>query len=331
MKLHAIAKGLDVPSSRIRVHQMAPYLAKHGIELVVSPFPKSFTERRRLLARLGDADVVMVHKELPTLLESLWLRRIKPPLVFDFDDAVFLRKRLRKGTYFSHHRMRRFRRMLAIYDAVIAGNDYLADACRKSKLPILVAPSPVPTDVPRASERKPNAIPRIAWIGLGTNLLYVRALAAPLRELAKRIDYRLVVISNAELAIEGVHVENIAWSLEGQERELARCDVGIMPLEIDSPWSQGKCAYKLLQYMASGLPVVATKVGMNAQVVEHETNGLLVSTDAEWTVALERLLRDRTLAAHFGTTGRVRIERRFSYDVVAAQWATFSRLLSSQR
>jgi glycosyltransferase involved in cell wall biosynthesis len=331
VKLHAIAKGLDVPSSRIRIHQMAPHLARHGIDLVVSPFPKTFTERRRLLARLGDADVVMVHKELPTLLESLWLRRIKQPLVFDFDDAVFLRKRLRKGTYFSHHRMRRFRRMLSIYDAVIAGNDYLADACRKSKLPILVAPSPVPTDVPLASDRKPNPIPRIAWIGLGSNLLYVRALAAPLRELAKRLDYRLVVISNAELAIEGVEIENIAWSLEGQERELARCDVGIMPLEIDSPWSQGKCAYKLLQYMAAGLPVVATKVGMNAQVVEHESNGLLVSTDAEWTAALERVLRDRTLATRFGTKARRRIEHDFAYQTLAARWADFLAALAPKR
>ncbi len=328
MKLCAIAKGVDIPSSRIRVHQMAPYLARHGIELVVFPFPKSFTEQRRLLDALGDADVVLVHKELPTFLKGLWLRRIRKPLVFDFDDAVFLRKRLRKGTYFSHHRMRRFKRMLSIYDAVIAGNEFLADACRGGGLPLLVAPSPVPTDVPRASERAPNAVPRIAWVGLKSNLLYVRQLAEPLRELAKRLDYRLVVISDGALdaqSMGGVPIENVAWTLEGQERELARCDVGIMPLELDSPWSKGKCAYKLLQYMAAGLPVVATKVGMNAEVVAHEQSGSLVETDAEWVAALERLLRDRELGLRMGSAGRARIERDFSYETIAANWAEFLR------
>ncbi|MBI5431728.1 MAG: glycosyltransferase family 4 protein [Planctomycetes bacterium] len=334
MKLCAIAKGVDIPSSRIRVHQMAPYLGRHGIELVVHPFPQSFAERRRLQAELAQADVVLVHKELPTFFKSLWLRRIRKPLVFDFDDAVFLRKRLRKGTYFSHHRMRRFKRMLSIYDAVIAGNEFLGDACRASGLPLLVAPSPVPTDVPRASERAPNAVPRIAWVGLGTNLTYLRQLAAPLRELAQRIDYRLVVISNAELDPEsmgGVPIENVAWSLAGQERELAKCDVGIMPLELDSPWSKGKCAYKLLQYMAAGLPVVATNVGMNAQVVAHDESGLLVETDADWTAALERLLRDRALGLRLGSAGRARIERDFSYETIAASWAGFLHELTPTR
>ncbi|MCK6447316.1 MAG: glycosyltransferase family 4 protein [Planctomycetes bacterium] len=328
MKLHAIAKGLDIPSSRIRVHQMKPYLAARGIELVVHPFPKSFAEQRRLLDDLRDADVVLVHKELPTFFKGLWLRRIKKPLVFDFDDAIFLRKRLRKGTYFSHHRLRRFRRMLSIYDAVIAGNEYLADACKESELPRLVAPSPVPTDVPRMRTRAAHETPRIVWVGLGTNLLYVRQLAAPLAALARQADFTLVIVSNAELAasdVPGVRVENVAWTLDGQERELARCDVGIMPLELESPWSRGKCAYKLLQYMAAGLPVVASKVGMNTQVVEHGASGLLVENDAEWTAALARLLADPALGRRFGETGRARIEREFSYDRVADLWTGFLR------
>lgn len=334
MKLHALAKGLDIPSSRIRVHQMAPHLARHGIELVVHPFPKSFAEQRRLLDALRDADVVLVHKELPTFFKGLWLRRIRKPLVFDFDDAIFLRKRLRKGTYFSHHRLRRFRRMLSIYDAVIAGNAYLADACKESELPILVAPSPVPTDVPRMRERVSGESPRIVWVGLGTNLLYVRQLAAPLAALARQSDFTLVIVSNAELAasdVPGVRIENVAWTLDGQERELARCDIGIMPLELESPWSRGKCAYKLLQYMAAGLPVVASKVGMNAEVVEHGSSGLLAETDAEWTSALARLLRDRALGLRFGSQGRARIERDFSYETIATRWAGFLGALTLAR
>lgn len=331
MKLHAIAKGLDIPSSRIRVHQMAPHLAERGIELTVHSFPRSFAEQRRLLDALRAADVVLVHKELPTFLKGLWLRRIRKPLVFDFDDAIFLRKRLRKGTYSSHHRMRRFRRMLSIYDAVIAGNEFLADACRESGLPILVAPSSVPTDVPRMRERAAHETPRVVWVGLGTNLLYLRQLAAPLAALARRVEFTLVTVSNAELAasdIPGVRVENVAWTLDGQERELARCDVGVMPLELDSPWSQGKCAYKLLQYMAAGLPVVASRVGMNSQVVEHERSGLLVETDAEWTAALERILGDPALGRRLGDAGRARIERDFSYDRIADLWSDFLRRIA---
>lgn len=331
MRLHAISKGLDWPSARIRVHQMTPHLARHGIELEVFPFPKGFAEGRRLRRELARADMVLVHKELPTFARGLWLRRLHRPLIFDFDDAVFLRKRLRKGTYASLHRMRRFRRMLSIYDAVIAGNEFLAAQCRDAGLPLLVAPSPVPTDVPLMGARAPGAVPRIGWIGLATNLAYLRPLHGVLRELARRRDYRLVVISDRDFELEGVPVENVRWTLAGQEAELAGLDVGVMPLEPESPWSKGKCAYKLLQYMAAGVPVVATRVGMNAEVVEHGASGFLVESDAEWLAAFERLLDDAALRMRAGRIGRERVEREYSYPVVAASWAAFLERLAAQR
>ncbi len=325
MKLHWIAEGLDVSCARIRFHQMAPWLDELGFTSRVHAFPETFAEYWRLPELVRDADLVLVHKRLPNFVRGVCLKRIEQPIVFDFDDAIFVRQHPKRGSWDSPGRRRRFDRMLALSDAAIAGNSYLAERCRASNLPILVAPSPVPIDVPRVREREPNDVARIGWVGLASNLHFLELLAPAFAELAKRRRFRLVVVSNADFASSACEVENVRWSLDGQEREIARFDVGIMPLELDSPWSKGKCAYKLLQYMAGGVAVVGSKVGMNTDVIEHGVNGFVASSAAEWVDALERLIVDLELRRRFGDAGRELVQREYSYPVQARRWSEFLR------
>jgi glycosyltransferase involved in cell wall biosynthesis len=236
---------------------------------------------------------------------------------------------LHDGRYRSATRQRRFSRALRLADAFVCGNDYLASFCRAAAKPVLVSPSPVPLDVPRAMPDAHSGPTRIGWIGAPHNLVELAPLAPALRDLARRHRFVVSVISEASLEMEGVEVEHVPWTLASQEAEIARLEVGVMPL-VDSPWTRGKCSYKLLQYMAAGVPVVASPVGMNTQVVTHAENGLLADSPSDWTRALGALLEDPALARRLGAAGRRTVEQRYGYPPQVAAWrALLADLISN--
>jgi glycosyltransferase involved in cell wall biosynthesis len=317
----------SLASARIRVLGLLPHLGALGVECSAVPFPRGVTELRSLLSGHHGADVIVLQKKLPSALAGWAWRGARVPVVFDYDDAVFLRQQPRGRSHDSATRRRRFERALRLADAFTCGNDYLASFCRPRGKPVLVAPSPVPLDVPRAAAGRFGDPVRIGWLGGAVNLRELEAAGPALRDLARLRRVVLVVISDGTLELPGVPVEHVPWTLETQERELARLDVGIMPLA-DSPWARGKCAYKLLQYMAAGLPVVASPVGMNVRVVDHGRNGLLAADRAEWLAALERLLRDADLAAKLGLAGRETVEAEYAYPRQAGRWSEFLAGLS---
>jgi glycosyltransferase involved in cell wall biosynthesis len=267
-------------------------------------------------------DAIVLQKKLPTPADAWVWRRRRAPLLFDYDDAVMFRQFPRNGSHRSRTRARRFGRMLDLADAFVCGNDYLASFSRPSGKPLLVAPSPVPLDVPAARARPPGVPVRIGWLGSPVNLASLASLGPVLRRLGERHDFVLVVISEETLDLPGVPVQHVRWSADTQAREIAQLDVGLMPL-VDSPWSRGKCAYKLLQYMAAGLPVVASAVGMNRAVVDPGRNGLLAVDEREWLEALEQLIESPEQAARLGRCARASVRERFGYERAAQAWCHF--------
>ncbi len=314
----------QLASSRVRILRMAPRLEEQGIATECLPYPRDRAGWGAVRERARSCDAIVLQKKLPSLVDALRWGRLPAPIVYDFDDAVPLRQRPRRGSWDSRTRARRFRRVLGLASGVIAGNDYLASLCGRIDGPVLVAPSPVPHEVPTRSERGKNDPPRVGWIGGKGNLDSLLDIQEPLRRASAKAPFDLVVISDGEVAMEGCRVEHVAWSVETQEHEIARLDVGLMPLR-DSPWSRGKCAYKALQYMAAGVPTVASPVGMNPDVVTHGENGLLAATEAEWEEALALLLGDGSRADELGDEGRKTVLSRFTYEAQAARWAEFLR------
>ena len=114
--------------------------------------------------------------------------------------------------------------------------------------------------------------------------------------------------------LPAVPTEHVPWTEAAEVAAIAEFDVGIMPLA-DEPWERGKCGYKLIQYMACGLPVVASPVGVNRQIVEHGVNGFLAETPTQWDEALRTLLADPALRQRMGQAGRQKVERQFSLQV----------------
>jgi glycosyltransferase involved in cell wall biosynthesis len=248
-------------------------------------------------------------------------------IVYDFDDAVMRGRRggLR-GVWTRRRRTAGFARALACADAASCGNAFLASHC--DGLPHAIVPSAVPLDVPRHRPRDPATPFRVGWVGRASNLGYVRAIAPALAALAQRIPLVVVCVSDAPLALRGCRVENVPWSHSEEARHVAGFDVGIMPLAADDPWSRGKCAYKLLQYMAAGVPALGSDVGMNRELIRPGANGCLARDIADWEHVLASLAGDAGLRARLGEAGR-ETARDYGYAAVADRLAALLEAVSA--
>jgi glycosyltransferase involved in cell wall biosynthesis len=159
-----------------------------------------------------------------------------------------------------------------------------------------------------ANRRKARA--KIVWIGSPSTTRYLELLREPLATLTGEVPFTLRVIGGGPVDMPGVEIELLPWSQETEAAAIGDCDIGIMPLQ-DSPWERGKCAYKLIQYMACGLPTVASPVGANVDVVIEGETGYLAHDAAEWINHLKRLLLDSDLRRRMGACGRVRVEQHY--------------------
>jgi glycosyltransferase involved in cell wall biosynthesis len=134
---------------------------------------------------------------------------------------------------------------------------------------------------------------------------------------SRPIELRVI---GAEVSIPGVDVQCLPWKEETEAESIAQCDIGIMPLK-DSPWERGKCGYKLIQYMACGLPVVASPVGVNVQIVRDGENGFLADGLQDWEIKLSQLLENSPLRSSMGNAGRARVEQEYCVQRVAPRLA----------
>lgn len=333
-------------SSRIRFLQYLPWLQKAGFEFLLSPFLddsqlqtryfqgsykfsnllKAYWRRIRALIHVGRVDLVWIEKEalpwLPAWLERWMLR--KAPYVLDYDDAIFHnydRHRLALVRFLYGQRIDHLMRGAR---TVVTGNEYLARRAHGSgaKRVELV---PTSIDLDRYSIKSNQEFShhelRIVWIGSPSTVRYLTLLYDSLVELGQKFNFTLRIIGGSKIDLPGVDVEYLDWSEESEVPLIKACDIGVMPLQ-DSPWERGKCGYKLIQYMACGLPVVASPVGINAQIVEHGINGYLAETNKDWVQALTRLMADSELRQRMGKAGREKVDRCCTVRVNAPRLAS---------
>ena len=288
------------------------------------------------LRDLSRFDVVFIYREIfplgPPIVERLVVSRRGPPIVFDFDDAIFLPSVSDANRLIAALKQPgKVRTIIRQSDRVIVGNDYLASYARRYSDAVTVIPTSV--DLSRFVPRPPAAAgsgtasgpPVIGWIGSPTTGAYLRALTPVFQKLAERRKFVLRISGTADpVTIPGVEVDNTPWTL-GREVELFNtCDVGVYPLP-DDDWSKGKCGFKAIQFMACGVPVVSSAVGVNREIIQDGVNGYLASTDDEWVARLERLLLDAELRRRFAEAGRGTIAERYSLEVNAPKLAAALR------
>lgn len=334
MKVLVLAKyGARAASPRHRFLAFQPYLEKEGIELVFEPLfdddylasrlSEGIMDRRavvtsylrRVKALLGSYryDLLWVHCELfpylPSWAEEL-LARLRVPYVFDYDDAIFHMYDQHRRAWVRRALGEKIARVIRGARAVTAGSEYLSDYARRHNANVHLVPTVV--DVERYAVKAEQRDPRftVGWIGSPSTATYLAELEPPLRRLGQGVPLKVLLVGSGAHRMEGVDVEVRAWSEAREAADLAECDVGVMPLP-DAPWARGKCAFKLIQYMAAGLATVASPVGANQDVVTTDT-GLFAPTPEAWTDALRRLSGDLDLRQRLGEAGRARAVERYS-------------------
>lgn len=340
----------DGAGCRFRISQFIPYLESIGYEVTVSPFftpeffrlvyrPGHYAQkisaffgltlgRLRSLRGLSQYDVVFIYREAfpigPALIERWLAQPGHPPIVYDFDDAVFLPNVSDANRMIAS--LKWTRKIPAIVNRctrVIAGNDFLADFARAHNPNVITIPTCVDTDrfVPRTPPAT-SSVPVVGWIGSPTTTQYLSMLATVFAHVNGDTPFQVKVSgAAADVVFPGVPTTNVPWSLADEVSLFNTCDVGVYPLT-DDEWSKGKCGFKAIQFMACGVPVVASAVGVNREIIEDGVNGFLASTPQEWETKLRRLLTDAPLRARFAEAGRRTVEERYSLRVCAPRVAS---------
>ena len=278
---------------------------------------------RRLLAVLTMRrnSVVVVEYELmpwfPAVLER-WLAWRGCRLVVDYDDALFHQYDQHSNTCVRRLLGGKIAVVMQLSDMVITGNAYLAQyALRAGAKRVEVIPTVVDLErYPSKIRPSVSAVLTIGWIGSPSTARYVHDIAPALAEVCKEGRARVCMIGSGPIDLPGVPVEVLPWRDDTEVEEIRRFDIGIMPLP-DEPWARGKCGFKLIQYMACSLPIVASPVGVNSEMVDNGVNGYLASTTDEWVRALEALMADAEMRRHMGAAGRKRVEEKYCLAVTA--------------
>lgn len=325
MNILALVEAEDHVCCRYRIAAFRPHLEAAGHSLDIRALPKGFCGRIRTLATARRADVVILQRKLLSRIELAWLRRNARRLVFDFDDALWLRDSHSGKGFNDAKRARRFRAIVRYADAVVAGNSILAESAGPRAVLI-----PTCIDIGRyATIDKPTSNERITlvWVGSSSTLKGLESRRELFESLGRTVPgLRLKVICDRFPVFEHLPVDAVPWKEQSEAIEIAAGDIGIAWVP-DDPWSRGKCGLKLLQYQAAGLPVVANPVGVQAEIVRPGTNGYSATTIEEWIAAIRALAADPSLRRRLGEAGREQVRTLYSVDVGGAKWvALLNRL-----
>jgi len=317
MKLLILTNNPERASFRQRIGVYLDILAAHGIDSEVAVLPKGVFARRRLFRRAGDFDGVFLHKKTLTAHNMRCLRRHSRRLIYNFDDAVMYSDK-RPGVHSRTHASR-FRRPVQQADLVIVGRGYLAGLARPFNANVRVLPLGLDLrDYGVDSLPTPDGKVRLVWIGSESTLGYLETIRPAIERIVARCDNVVVrIIGDAFPDWPGLPVEQVPWSPQSRRTMLATSDIGLAPLP-DNPFTRGKCSFKVLEYSASGLPVVASPIGTNAEYVEDGVTGFLATTTDDWVDKIVQLVENPERRRSMGRAGAERA-RGFDVNVVGEE------------
>jgi glycosyltransferase involved in cell wall biosynthesis len=329
-------------SSRVRLFQYLGMLREAGWDVDVSPLldddyierlyqgkrqnigkvVNSYASRMLALLGAGSYDLIWIEREVFPWMPGILERATLPdgiPYVLDLDDAVFHRYDMHAWPVVRAVFGTKIDRLMRGSAAVIVGNDYLRDrALAAGSSHVELLPTVVDLAKYRSGERADRACPVIGWVGSPATQSFLTAISPALVELRKEHEFKVVLVGTNGTALSALSHETVLWSEDTEVESIRTLDIGIMPLP-DSAFARGKCGYKLIQYMACGLPVVASPVGVNSMLVDHGRNGYLADTTEEWVESLGALLSSRRLRGEMGVQGRRLVERQYSLEVAGPE------------
>ncbi len=343
--------GEENPSTRLRILQYIKALERDGFEFstfFVSQYGprRDRSDSKRVLGLVADADVVFVQRVLSKSVLRI-LKRAGKPVIFDFDDALhYIRQsqypaavtpkgvtdRLRnayrtvtRGSRYYSGRKKRLDEMLGVATTVIAGNEWLVGELGLESDRTIVVPTSVWVSEAQVKVHEQSRPITLGWIGVRSNLYHLELLGGAFRELRRRYGEAIELKVVSSVPINTALVTRFEpWSLDAEDAAVVSFDIGLMPLQ-DDPFSRGKCAFKAIQCMSHGVPVIASPVGANATLIEHGSTGWLAASTDDWVEGISMLVEDVGKRAQMGRCARQAIERRYSAEQVTALLADVLR------
>ncbi|MBV8881545.1 MAG: glycosyltransferase family 4 protein [Planctomycetaceae bacterium] len=314
MRVLMLTHTSETPSTRHRILPLIPLFRRDGVDVEHVEIPSGLMDRWGILRRAPGYDVVLHQKRLLPPWQMRALRRRAKALVYDFDDPMIY-SRDDGAVTTSSTRVSRFRAALAAADAVTchAGSDGLARDYGAKNVHVVSTP----VDLARWPMKTSWAAskPILGWLGSASNLPNLRSIAPALQGRTLRI------VADRSIELPGVDVQFVTWDAATESEQVRAFDVALAPLP-DDAWSRFKMPYKIVNYFASGVPVVATGLGAVSAVIRDGENGLLAG---DWKAQIARL-EDPALRERLGRAGRKTAEAEFT---VEAAYARFKSLFAS--
>ena len=320
-------------SSRVRIFQYLPYL-ESNINFTVSPFFSnriindlynnkkrsivllfiSYFRRFKILLSIFKYDIVWIEKEIfpffPGFLEMLFIPK-RTKYFLDYDDAIFHNYDFDNNFILKLILKNKFEKIIGRADKVFVGNQYLYDYANRWNKNVFYLYSVVNENIYRNLNKQNANKFTIGWIGSPSTTKYLQEIIYYINQIPKRDKIRLITIGASNLINANFDLVQLEWKLEDEVDYINLFDVGIMPLQ-DNNWEKGKCGFKLIQYMACSLPVIASPIGINKEIVSGDV-GFLAKDKNEWIDAILLLMENSDIRKSFGINGRKKIEKNFSF------------------
>jgi len=333
------------PGQRFRIEQWIPYLEKQGVRFTYLPFEdeelhdviykrgnsfakayfilKALYRRIKVCLSVRQYDLVYIFRELallgPAFIEHL-IARMKVKIIFDFDDAIWLSYLSPANKYFSYLKcFGKTATICRISRHVMVGNEYLASYARRYNSHVSIVPTTIETRDYQIRSYPPQAQEHpviIGWTGSYSTVQHLDTIRSALAKLQMRCRFRLMVVGTPTYQLDGVDILAKSWKADSEISDLQMFDIGLMPLPNDQ-WSRGKCGLKLLQCMGVGVPVVASPVGVNKEIIKEGVNGFMATTDEEWVEKLTRLIENVEMRRGMGQQGRHFVQQHYSAEIWA--------------
>jgi glycosyltransferase involved in cell wall biosynthesis len=333
----------ESPSQRFRFEQYFRILEARGHNFIVQSFldshnwqiffdagnfwPKlagiirGILKRVSILFSITQFDFVFIHREAaplgPPVFEWVIASVFGKKIIYDFDDAIWLTDRKNESFFLRIVKWRgKVSQICRLSYRVSGGNAYICEFARKFNARVVLNPTTIDTESLHNPEKHKKTGTRnslvVGWTGSHSTLKYLEGFEPMLQRIESSFpNIAIMVIADRPPAMNLKSVRFKRWTIDSEAEDLSELDIGIMPLP-DDEWSKGKCGFKALQYMAMGIPTIASPVGVNSKIIRHGENGYLASSQAEWLHFLTLLISDTELRKKIGEKGRQTVIQEYS-------------------
>jgi glycosyltransferase involved in cell wall biosynthesis len=325
MKILFLTAGKNAPSTRYRVLQFIEKLSEDGISSTIKYADEGNTKIARILNKIATLltmdkyDIVFLQKPNYVLhrpLLQIFLKK-KRKIIFDFDDAIFIDPET--DNLRDKETLNKINEIIRISSAVITGNSFLESYTKQYNDNTYIIPTVIDTSKYYRYRIKENSVITIGWIGTKGNIKHLLMIKSILKRVLQRGNVRFMLVSNIgeklfRQLFNGENMYYFDWVPSKELEYLNEFDIGLMPLN-NNKYSWGKCGFKLIQYMSVEIPVIASPVGVNPEIVVDGVTGYLASNEEEWEEKLSLLIDNNDLRQEMGKAGRKRVEEKYSIDI----------------